>query len=482
MVNMKNILFVASEAMPFASSGGLGDVISSLPSALVSENEGVDVRVIMPLYSQIGKEWREKMKTEMTFSVHLAWRELYCGILSLVKDNVKYYFVDNEYYFKRGRIYGEFDDGERFAFFCMAVTEFILRSDFKVDILHAHDWQSALSIVYCERKYKENEKIKDILKVFTIHNIEYQGKYSTDIMGDVFSLMPQDLGVVEYDGCINLMKAAIECADKVTTVSPKYASEILGKEHSSGLDSILLKNSFKLCGILNGIDCKYYDPNTDPSLAENYNKKYALPGKKKNKEELQKKLGLDTRDVPLIAIVSRLVTHKGLALVCDIAESFLKKDVQFVILGCGDERYERFFKELETRFFDKVRAVIGYDRDFAKTVYAAADIFLMPSKSEPCGLSQMIASRYGAIPVVHAVGGLYDSIKNFEFDGERVNGNGFTFFNYSAADLLEKIFFAVDCVKKESLRKKLVEKVMSEDFSFSSSASKYLNLYKEIWG
>ena len=479
---MKKILFVGAEAMPFAATGGLGDVLGSLPAAIKSAGgDEVDVRVIMPLYSAVKPEWRQQMKEEALFEVQLSWRRQYCGVYSLIKDGVIYYFVDNEYYFNRKGLYGEYDDGERYAYFCMAVMEFLCRSEWKPDVLHAHDWQAALSVVYLNRKYKLVEGMYDIKTVFTIHNIEYQGKYDFAILGDVFSLNPEDHDIMEYGDCINLMKAAIEMADKVTTVSPKYAEEIRGDEHSHGLAYVLNQYSFKLGGILNGIDYEYYNPKTDKVLVKNYTKTSAALGKAENKLDLQRKIGLPERnDVPMIAIISRLAAHKGLDLVAEMAESLLADDVQIVVLGKGESKFESFFTGLEAKYPEKMRALIEYDRDLSKRIYAAADIFLMPSKSEPCGLSQMIASRYGAIPVVRETGGLYDSIKGYWEHDKIMEGNGFTFANYSSAELLERSQAAVALWRQLTKRKKFINIIMSVDFSWKVSALKYLALYDSI--
>ncbi len=468
--------------MPFAATGGLGDVLGSLPAAIKSAGgDDVDVRVIMPLYSAMKPEWREQLKEEMLFEVQLSWRHQYCGVYSLVKDNVIYYFIDNEYYFNRKALYGEYDDGERYAYFCMAVMEFLCRSEWKPDVLHAHDWQAALSVVYLNRKYRLVEGMYDIKTVFTIHNIEYQGKYDFAILGDVFSLNPEDHDIMEYGDCINLMKAAIESADKVTTVSPKYAEEIRGTEHSHGLSYVLNQYSFKLGGILNGIDYDYYNPKTDNVLIKNYTKTTAVAGKAENKLDLQKKIGLPERDdVPMIAIISRLAAHKGLDLVAEMAEKLLANDVQIVVLGKGEAKFENFFTELEAKYPEKMRALIEYDRDLSKRIYAAADIFLMPSKSEPCGLSQMIASRYGAIPVVRETGGLYDSIKGYWEHDKIIEGNGFTFANYSSDELLERSEAAVSLWRQITKRKKFINIIMSVDFSWKVSAVKYLALYESI--
>lgn len=465
--------------MPFAATGGLGDVLGSLPAAIKSAGKAdVDVRLIMPLYSAISDEWRKKMKCEMVFTLQLAWRNLYCGIYSLKKDNVKYYFVDNEYYFKRGSFYGEYDDGERYAYFCTAVMEFLCRLEWKPDILHAHDWQAALSIVYLNRKYRSAEGMGDIKTVFTIHNIEYQGKYDFAILGDIFALGETDHGIMEYENCINLMKAAIECADKVTTVSQKYSEEIKGEEHSHGLSHILNRYAFKLTGILNGIDYNYYNASKDSVLAQTYTKTKAIAGKTANKLALQASIGLPQReDVPMIGIISRLASHKGLDLVTEIAQRLLEQDVQMVILGRGESRFENYFRQLEEWYPQKMRALIEYDRDLSRRIYASADIFVMPSKSEPCGLAQMIASRYGTIPVVRETGGLYDSIKGYwEHDGE-MEGNGFTFADYSAEALFDRISASITVWRDVAKRKKLISRIMSVDFSWNISAEKYLELY-----
>ena len=476
---MKKILFVGAEAMPFAATGGLGDVLGSLPAAIkAAGKKNVDIRVIMPLYSVITQDWRNKMREEAVFEVQLSWRRKYCGIYSLEKEGVVYYFVDNEYYFKRRGLYGEYDDGERYAFFCMAVMEFLCRSEWKPDILHAHDWQAALSIVYLNRKYRLVKGFYDIKTVFTIHNIEYQGKYDFAMLGDVFGLTTEDHGIMEYGDCINLMKAAIECADRVTTVSPRYAEEILSDEYSHGLSSILNKYSFKLSGILNGIDYNYYNPHKDEVLVQNYTKVSAIGGKADCKLDLQRTLGLPQRtDAPLVAIISRLAAHKGIDLVAGISQKMLSGDVQFVVLGRGEQRFENFFVGLEHRYPDRMRAIIDYDRELSRRIYAAADIFVMPSKSEPCGLSQMIASRYGAIPVVRETGGLYDSIKGYWEHDDIIEGNGFTFANYSEDELIDRIWAAMTVWHDMPRRKKLISRIMSEDFSWNSSAKKYLELY-----
>lgn len=476
---MKKILFVGSEAMPFAATGGLGDVLGSLPAAIKARyGEDADVRVVMPLYDAVSENWRAEMKTEAVFTVSLSWRRQYCGVRSLVRDGVTYYFIDNEYYFRRGALYGQYDDGERFAFFSMAVVEMLEHISFYPDILHAHDWQAALSVVYLNQLFRWKEGYAGIRTVFTIHNIEYQGKYDPKILTDVFGLSSFDWRLMEYDGCINLMKAAIVCADKVTTVSPRYAGEIRSSEYGHGLEHILDAFGYKLIGILNGIDYKYYDPETDPAIAANYSADH-LKGKEKDKLALQKEVGLPERtDIPMLAVVSRLVSHKGLDLIREMMYGMVQNhDLQLVVLGKGEVQYEDYFRWLAAQFPDKVRALITYDRDLSKRVYAASDIFLMPSRSEPCGLSQMIASRYGSIPVVRETGGLYDSIKGYWEENGEVRGNGFTFANYNATELYDRTDAALGVWWDPEKREKLLKKIMTTDFSWRVSAEKYMEMY-----
>lgn len=477
---MKKILFAGAEALPFAATGGLGDVLGSLPAALAASGE-CDVRVVLPLYESVSPEYRRQMKQEAVFTVRLAWREQYCGVLSLVRGGVTYYFIDNEYYFRRPSLYGYYDDGERYAYYCMAVMELMGRLGFFPDVLHAHDWQAALTVVYLNCLYRSRKGYGNIRTVFTVHNIEYQGQYDFAILGDVFSLGENEHTLMENNGCINLMKAAIECADRVTTVSPRYAEEIKTVEYAHGLEATLRRNAGKLRGILNGIDYDYYNPETDPAIAAPFTSR-AYSGKARDKAALQKECGLPVRkDVPLIAVISRLASHKGLDLVEACIDGVLyRQDAQFVVLGRGEERYERFFLGLQDRHPEKARALITYDRDLSKRIYAAADIFLMPSRTEPCGLSQMIASRYGAIPVVRETGGLYDSIKPYWTDEKGIHGNGFTFANYRSEELAERTEAAIALWRDVPARRKLLARIMKTDFSWGSSAESYLELYRGL--
>ncbi len=477
---MRKILFVGAEVMPFAATGGLGDVLGSLPTALKKEyGDDIDVRVVLPLYDAVKPEWRNQMKLEAVFNLQLSWRNLYCGVLSLVKDGVTYYFIDNEYYFKRGALYGYDDEAERYAFFCKAAVEMLGVLGYYPDVLHAHDWQAALTLPYLNFQYRWRKEYQNIKTVFTIHNIEYQGQFSHDVLGYVFGFDYSDY--LDYNGCVNLMKCAIEMANVVTTVSPRYSEEIKGDEYSHGLAPILNNNAHKLTGILNGIDYKYYNPETDKEIFMNFGSG-ELDKKVKNKTELQRQLGLPEReDVPLVAIISRLASHKGLDLIREVAYGLVdNNDMQLVILGKGEAQYEDFFRELERNRNDKVRALIMYDRDLSKRIYAACDIFLMPSKSEPCGLSQMIASRYGAIPVVRETGGLYDSIKGYWLLNGTILGNGFTFANYYAGELYERTTAALELYHNKELYPKFSKKIMDTDFSWGISARKYYMLYERM--
>ena len=466
----KKILFVASEATPFIATGGLAEVIGSLSKAL-AKDPAYDVRVVLPLYSDIKAEYRRKMSFLGNIFVPLSWRNQYCGIFSCQEEGVTFYFLDNEYYFKRPGCYGYYDDGERFAFFSRGVMEILPFINFYPDVLHCHDWQAALSVLYLKTIYCYRPEYQFIRALFTIHNIEYQGKYSLDILEDLFGISNNYRYLLEYDGCLNLMKGAIECAEKFSTVSPTYANEIKNPLYAHGLDEIIRKNAFKLSGILNGIDTVSYDPATDPALFAHYSAD-DLGNKAVCKAELQKMLGLSVKQVPIIAMISRLVSHKGLDLVKAVIEDILQDDVQFVLLGTGDAVYENYFKDLGRRYTGKVATVIAFNGDLSRKIYSGADIFLMPSKSEPCGLSQMIASRYAAVPVVRETGGLFDSIKPYGS-----GGNGFTFAAYNPYDMLYVVREAVNTYKNGDEWQVLMQKAARTDFSWLHSAEEYKKLY-----
>ena len=466
----KKILFVASEATPFIATGGLAEVIGSLSKAL-AKDPAYDVRVVIPLYSDIKPEFRRKMSFLGNIFVPLSWRNQYCGIFSYEEEGVTFYFLDNEYYFKRPGCYGYYDDGERFAFFSRGVMEILPFIKFYPDILHCHDWQAALAALYLKTIYCYRPEYQFIRALFTIHNIEYQGKYSLDILEDLFGISNNYRYLLEYGNCLNLMKGAIECSEKFSTVSPTYANEIKNAEFAHGLEDIIRKNSFKLSGILNGIDTVSYDPAADPALFAHYDAEH-LENKAVCKAELQKMLGLPVKQVPVIAMISRLVPHKGLDLVKTVIEDVLKEDVQFVLLGTGDSVYENYFKDLGHRYTGKAAVIISFNGDLARKIYSGSDIFLMPSKSEPCGLSQMIASRYATVPIVRETGGLYDSIKPYG-----AGGNGFTFAAYNPYDMLYVIREALELYKNEVEWKALMKKAAETDFSWQHSAEEYKKLY-----
>ncbi|MCD8315515.1 MAG: glycogen synthase GlgA [Firmicutes bacterium] len=472
------ILYAGSEALPFAASGGLGDVLGSLPPAIKEKYPDADVRVVMPLYGSISDEYRSMMKRECETTVRLAWRTQYCGILSCEYKGAKFYFIDNEYYFKRTSLYGSFDDGERFAFFGRAILDLMHRVDFFPDVLHCNDWQTASAVLYLRTLYGGDGRYRAVKTVYTIHNIEYRGVYGTEILGDVFGLGTNVRGVVEYDGDINLTKSAIVCADAVTTVSPHYAEEIKTEFYSHGLYHVLRLYGDKLSGIINGIDYDYYNPETDDALIANYSAR-AYSGKHECKAELQRMMGLDENpDAPIVAMISRLVKHKGVDLVERVIEEYLGDNVQFVVLGTGDYAYEEFFTNLAHRYPTKVAVSLQFNKTLSKKIYAGADMFLMPSQSEPCGLSQMIASRYGAVAIVRETGGLSDSITPYnEFTNE---GNGFTFANYNAHDMLYTMRYATEVYRDKKRWTSLMRRAMKTDFSWGASAEKYMSLYEGL--
>lgn len=468
------VLFASSEAYPFACSGGLADVAGALPKAL--RKRFVGCRIILPLYSTIPEELKQKMTFVCSVTVPVAWRRQYCGVFEAHMDGVIYYFIDNQYYFKRDGLYGYYDDAERYTFFSRAVLEVLPHIDFTPDIIHCNDWQTALIPVYLDAFYKQNDFYKDIKTVYTIHNIQYQGKFGYELLEDVLGLPAERRGIVEYDNCINFMKAAIQCADKVTTVSPTYAKEILSPYYSHGLDNILKEFTYKTTGIVNGIDVEVYNPETDNLIYKNFSVE-DVSAKAFNKSALQEELGLPKKaDTPVIGMVTRLVKHKGIDLVKCVFEELLQKDIQFAILGSGEWEFETFFHEMSKKYPEKVGLKLGFNPQLAHRIYAGADIFLMPSQSEPCGLAQMVALRYGTIPIVRETGGLNDTIKD-SHDGL---GNGFTFKNYNAHDMQYTISRALNGYKDTDGWSILRERAMKCDNSWKTSANAYIGLYKEL--
>ena len=469
------VLYASSEVAPFAASGGLADVAGSLPVYL--NRNDCDVRVIMPLYSSISEQWREKMTFITYFYLSLSWRSVYCGVFELEDRGVKYYFIDNEQYFARPTLYGEFDDGERFAFFSRAVLEAVCRIDFDPDIIHCNDWQTALIPVYL-RDYRWVAKLANVKTLFTIHNIQFQGQYDPYILGDLFGLPESDLPLMKWDGCINLMKAAIELSDKVNTVSPTYAGEILDPWYSFGLDPLLKGVQFKLCGILNGIDFDTWDPSKDPAIPANYSAEDQA-GKLECKKQILSEFGLDDDGRPLAVMIARLTEQKGVDLLVPVMDELIKNGVQVAILGTGDAKYEDIFRNMTGQYPGSCSAKIAFNTALSKRMYAGADIFLMPSKTEPCGLAQMQAMRYGTVPVVRKTGGLSDSVRDCG-DGE---GWGFTFQSYDPWDMFSAIMRAKDMYYNDwdswyGVR----TRAMNCDMSWNRSAVSYKMLYLEMKG
>ncbi|MFI3207413.1 MAG: glycogen synthase GlgA, partial [Clostridia bacterium] len=463
-------------ALPFAATGGLADVAGSLPQALRARVVGA--RIVIPLYDNIPQELKEKMQFVTSISVPVAWRRQYCGIFEAKVGGVIYYLIDNQYYFKRSGFYGHFDDAERFAFFSRAILEMLPYIDFKPDIIHANDWQTALIPIYYRLYYANSEWYQGIKTLFTIHNIQYQGQYGAEILEDVFGVPSSEASLLEWQDTVNLMKGAIESANWVSTVSPSYANEILDPWFSHKLDPILRERSWKLSGILNGIDQDGYNPETDENIYKNYTVE-TLANKAINKAKLQERMGLDIEpDVPLVGMVTRLVSHKGLDLVKEGLDNVMQfSNCQFVVLGSGDWEYENFFEQMQAKYPGRLSICKGFIPELSRKIYAGADIFLMPSKSEPCGLSQMISLRYGTIPVIRETGGLKDSITDCR-DGE---GNGFTFKLYTSDDMLNSLHAAIYMYKTDKKYwATIVKRAMECDNSWGKSAKEYIKLYKQI--
>ena len=469
------ILYVSSEANPFAASGGLGDVMGALPAA-VAEVEGNECSVIIPLYDSLKPEYRQKLQLVLDMNFNLGWRHTGASVYKIVHNKVTYYFVENHYYFERGRLYGEFDDAERFAFFSRAVVEFMLHSGNIPDVFHANDWQTAPAIIYLKTEYAHVQALQSVKTVYTIHNIEYQGKFGMETLGNVFGIGYQHKGVLEYDGCINLMKGAIVSSDYVTTVSPNYACELEHDFFAFGLSDIIKGARYKMRGVINGIDYGYFSPEKGGDIYSSYNNRTYKSGKAKNKAALQAEVGLPVEaDTPLVVMITRFASQKGIDLVLHILDELLQEKVQVIVLGTGEKEYEDAFRAIEWRH-QNLKALIKFDRVLSKKMYAGADIFLMPSKSEPCGLAQMIACSYGTIPVVRSVGGLYDSIRTYGEEG----ANGFRFDNYNAHELL---FTLKDALRLYDDKKKwnaLTAQAKKSSFTWDKSAAEYISIYNNL--
>lgn len=473
------LLFAAAECAPFFKTGGLGDVAGTLPNVLA--NEGVETVVVLPYFTKMSEEKKKQLEDVTNFVVNVGWRQQYCGVKRLIEDKVTYYFIDNLYYFDRENLYGYYDDGERFAFFQMAIIELMEKISFIPDILHVNDYHTAMIPCLLKEKYHWVQAYQGIQTVLTIHNIQFQGQYGREILPDLFGMGTEryDDGTLRLGDAVNFMKAGILYADRITTVSPSYAQEIQTTEFGCGLEVILRMEAGKLSGILNGIDYKANNPETDPVLTTHYSME-ELSGKQENKLALQKTVGLEQNSaVPLIGVVSRLTYQKGFHLLIDEFENLLQMDVQFVLLGTGDPDFERGFTEIAQRYPQKSAVVIDFDIGLAQKIYASADLFLMPSSFEPCGLSQMIAMRYGTLPLVHEVGGLKDTV--IPYDPIEGKGTGFGFQEFSSFRFMECIKKAVDLYHfSPKTWKEMAQAAMKQDFSWTNSSRQYLDLYQQL--
>ena len=477
-----NILFAASEAAPFCKTGGLADVVGSLPVAL-AKNTADNVAVILPLHSQIPDTWRRQMTFLRYIYIDVAWRHQYCGLFSLKHRGVTWYFVDNEQYFHRENLYGDYDDGERFSFFSRAVVSLLPSLEAMPDVIHCNDWQTALVPVYLRDMAVRWESVRRIKPVFTIHNIEYQGRFGESFLQEVAGLDEGwwNDGTLRMDGDINLLKGALLVSDRVNTVSPTYAMELRDSTYAHHMESVIASLGDKMTGILNGIDTESYDPATDPALARNYRAGATggrTGGKALCKRALQREMGLhEEPDTPIISIVSRLVGHKGVDLVCQAFDGIMDTGAQVVILGKGEAGYEDFFRGKAAQYPGRVSAQITYAEDLSRRIYSGSDFLLMPSRSEPCGLSQMIAMRYGTVPIVRRTGGLADSVRSCQL--AQPDGTGFLFDRYDAGDMLCVIRQATDLYQGDRKGYRTVQKNgMSADFSWERSAREYRKLYE----
>jgi len=473
------ILFTSSECVPFIKTGGLADVAGSLATVLA--REGHDVRVVLPMYTAIDFAWQQKMELVLHFDVQLGWRRQYCGVMSLKHAGVTYYFLDNKYYFGRPYVYGlGGDEYERFSFFCRAVLNALPLIDFKPDIIHAHDWQSGMVPALLKIQYGHLPFYASIRTVFTIHNLQYQGifgiKEVQDVMGLGDGLWSADK--LEFSGCANFMKAGLVYTDIITTVSPSYAEEITTAYYGERLDGLIRARKDSLFGVINGIDTELYNPETDAMIAQTYTAD-TLEDKEKNKKALQKELALEDKDVPVIAMIGRLSNQKGLDLVDCVLSDIMAEDLQMAVLGMGDPRYTNLFSWAEGKYRGKLAARFTMDNPLAHKIYAGADFFLMPSLFEPCGLSQMIAMRYGSVPIVRETGGLRDTV--LSYNEETGEGNGFSFRDFNAHDMLSVIRRALDYYHNhKDVMKILRKRGMQGDYSWTHSAREYLNLYKKL--
>ena len=476
------IAICASEGAPYAKSGGLGDVMEALPAAL-ARIEGNEVALFLPYYNKIKNNPAYTVEQVAEFRVQLGWRQQYTGVMRLTNraDSVSVYFIDNDYYFgsRTGAIYGDMDDGERFAYFSKACMDAMVALNYIPDVIQCNDWQCAPIPTYLKALY--SDRFPKTRCMYTIHNIEYQGWANAGFFDDVLGLPWEYRSTLDMNNSVNVMKGAIETADLVTTVSETYARELMYPYYAHGLDGILANAAWKLTGITNGIDTNTFNPETDPALPAHYNADTFVEGKAKVKAALQEEVGLPVKpDVPLMVMVTRLAGHKGLDLLCYIARRLLwEEDCQMLILGTGEPQYETFFKELQEQFPEQVAAKITFNLGLAARIYAGGDIYLMPSKSEPCGLSQMNAMRYGTVPVVHATGGLKDTVPGCDENGQ--GGLGFTFQSYNADDFFASVKRALNLYNNDRAGFQALQKhEMSQDFSWNVPAGRYMELFHNM--
>lgn len=473
------VLLVASEASPFIKTGGLGDVMGALPKQL-SKN-GLEVSVVIPKYRGIIPSFKEKLEFVKWFIVEVGWRKKYCGIFKYVYQGVTYYFLDNEEYFNRDGQYGYYDDGERFAFFDRAVLKLLREINWRPDVIHCNDWQTGMIPVLLSLEYSKNDDFyRGIKTIYSIHNLLFQGTFAKEILPELFgyNMEPYYNKSLEFNQGVSFMKGGINYSDKISTVSYTYANEFRTPEFGEGMDGLLRERGYAIRGILNGIDYDEYNPKTDPFIYKKFGANPYL-SKKLNKVELQKELGLyQKEDTPIISVISRLTRQKGIDLLLSIIDRVLYgRDVQFVVIGTGDRDFEDEFKKLKNRYGDKVSVNIKFDNGLAHKVYAASDMFVMPSRFEPCGLGQLIALRYGTIPIVRETGGLKDTVIPYnEFNGI---GNGFSFANYSGRELLMSINYALKIYWDKWKWSGIVAQAMQSDNSWEKSAKEYESLYKE---
>jgi len=476
------IAVLASEGAPYCKSGGLGDVMEALPAAL-ARIEGNEVVLILPYYKKIKNNAAYEVELVAQFHTGLGWRQQYTGVLKLMNrnDGVTVYFIDNEYYFggRDGAIYGDMDDGERFAYYSKACLDALAAVNYIPDVIQCNDWQCALVPTFLKAQYRQMFPATRVM--YTIHNIEYQGWANAGFFDDVLALPWEWRSTLEMNNSVNVMKGAIETADLVTTVSETYARELMYPYYAHGLDGILSSAAWKLTGITNGIDTNTFNPETDPALPAHFNAETFTVGKAACKAALQKEVGLPVEpDVPLLVMVTRLAGHKGLDLLCYIARRLLwEEKCQLLILGTGEAQYETFFKDLAAEYPEQCAAKITFNLGLAARIYAGGDIYLMPSKSEPCGLSQMNAMRYGTVPVVHATGGLKDTVPPADENGE--GGLGFTFQSYNADDFLASVKRCLNLYNnnREGFNA-LVKTDMSQDFSWNVPAGRYMELFNRM--